>query len=261
MPITTDHPDDVWLLGVRIQAIPIDAVIDRLLSAAQGSERLIAAYVNVHSINLAQELLWFRQFLNCDVLSYCDSVGLVLAARILRRRLPGRYTPPDWFPELAAEYSRLGLSIYFLGSRPGVAETAAQKLKEQISENLVIHSHPGYFNDAPGSPENEAVVAEINRLQPHLLVVGMGQPRQERWLLENWSRLQVPAALLVGAMFDYLAGAFPRAPRWMTDNGLEWLGRLIFEPRRLGKRYMVGIPQFLWRIILEKIKPTTRPDV
>ena len=98
------------------------------------------------------------------------------------------------------------------------------------------------------------MVAQINVASPGVLLVGFGMPTQEIWLDANWPDLTVNVALTVGALFDYVAAAVPRAPRWATDNGLEWLGRLLIEPRRLGRRYLVGNPLFVWRVLGQRLR-------
>lgn len=113
--------------------------------------------------------------------------------------------------------------------------------------------HHGFFDKGTESAESREVVAMINAAKPDILVVGFGMPAQEKWIAENLSQLNVHLAIPVGAFFDYLAEDVVRAPRWMTDNGLEWLGRLFIEPRRLWKRYIVGNPLFLWRILIHEV--------
>ena len=117
---------------------------------------------------------------------------------------------------------------------------------------IVAGADHGYFNKAFDNLENDRVVNNINDVRPNILFVGFGMPMQERWIMENRDRLDVNVIMPVGAMFDYLAGTVPRAPKWMTDHGLEWLGRLIIEPRRLWKRYLIGNPFFLWRVLKQK---------
>ena len=116
----------------------------------------------------------------------------------------------------------------------------------------VIGTHHGYFNKTPGHPQNEAVIKSINAAKPDILLIGFGMPIQEKWIMENYDRLDVKVFMPVGAAFDYVSGNVRRAPRWMTDHGLEWLGRLIIEPRRLWKRYIIGIPLFFYRVLLQK---------
>jgi N-acetylglucosaminyldiphosphoundecaprenol N-acetyl-beta-D-mannosaminyltransferase len=108
--------------------------------------------------------------------------------------------------------------------------------------------HHGYFDRTPGSPANEAVIAAINAAHPDLLLLGMGMPVQEAWLDQNWSRLTVPVAITAGALVDHAAGLVSRPPLWVADLGLEWLVRLVIEPRRLWRRYLIGLPQFAWRL-------------
>jgi N-acetylglucosaminyldiphosphoundecaprenol N-acetyl-beta-D-mannosaminyltransferase len=105
----------------------------------------------------------------------------------------------------------------------------------------------------PNRPENNLVIERINQFDTQILVLGFGMPMQERWILENLAVLQVKIAFPAGALFDYVSGELPRAPRWMTDNGFEWLGRLLIEPRRLWKRYILGNPLFFYRLFLHHV--------
>jgi len=126
------------------------------------------------------------------------------------------------------------------GVSPGVADQAALKLITKYPQLLIVGTYHGYFDKTHGSQENELIVQAINRLDVDILLVGMGMPVQEKWLKENWPRLNCRVALPIGAAFDYLAGTTRRAPHWLTDHGFEWLGRLLVEPGRLWRRYVVG---------------------
>lgn len=246
--------ESINLLGVRVSRITRSRVIQLICQAASEKRRLLTAYTNVHSINLAQELPWFREYLNRAEVTFCDGYGVLLGARLLGQRLPERFTPPDWFPELAAHATQNGLNFFLLGTQESVLEQAAARLQAQIPGLRIAGLQHGFFDKSPGSPENEAVIAAINTAQPDILVIGLGQPLQERWLLDNWPRLQACVALPVGAMFDFLAGETSRAPRWMTDHGLEWLGRLLVEPGRLWQRYLVGNPRFFWQVLRSRLR-------
>ncbi len=241
------------ILGVKISEISLPELLAHITIRLNSITKIVISNANIHALNLAYELPWFREFLNNSDLVFCDGVGVQLGARLLGQRLPQRFTPPDWLGRLAALCAERGFSIYLLGARPGVAEKAAARLREACPALQVAGCRHGYFDKTAGSAENEAVVAEINRLRPDILLVGFGMPLQERWLAENLQRLEVRVALPVGAAFDYVSGETRRAPRWMTDHGLEWLGRLIIEPRRLWKRYLLGIPLFFWRVLLQRL--------
>jgi N-acetylglucosaminyldiphosphoundecaprenol N-acetyl-beta-D-mannosaminyltransferase len=237
------------ILGVHVALLSIEEAIARIFSLLNAKQKAIVSYVNVHTINLALDNPWLRQFLNQSDFTYCDGFGIKWGARLLGYRLPDRFTPPDWFPQLAARCAGQGFRLFFLGGRPGVAEAAAASLQRDIPGLSICGTYHGYWNKTPASAENAALIDSINQAAPDLLVLGMGMPVQERWLLENWARVDASVALPVGAMFDYLSGNLPRAPRWMTDHGLEWLGRLFIEPRRLGGRYLLGNPRFIVNIL------------
>jgi N-acetylglucosaminyldiphosphoundecaprenol N-acetyl-beta-D-mannosaminyltransferase len=242
----------VSLLGVEVDALRLDQVLAAIEETVGARRRAIVAYANVHAINLAQELPWFRTFLNrCDIV-FCDGFGVKWGARLLGARIPERFTPPDWLGRLAETASRRGWGVFLLGARPGVAERAAARLRERFPALRIVGAHHGYFDKAPDSQENAAVIGAIAAARPDLLIVGFGMPAQERWLLENWDRLDTSVALTVGAALDFVAGEVRRAARWMTDHGLEWLGRLLIEPRRLWRRYLVGNPLFLYRVLRQR---------
>ncbi|MEW6217607.1 MAG: WecB/TagA/CpsF family glycosyltransferase [Candidatus Bipolaricaulota bacterium] len=211
------------------------------------------AYVNAHAVNLAHDLPWFREFLDsCDVV-YCDGFGVSLAAWLLGQKVPPRHTPPDWIGDLCKRAEAEGLSMFMLGASPGVADKAADRLREHAPGLKIAGIHHGYFNKVRDGSENLAVVRAINLARPNILLVGFGMPLQEQWILQNREELRVGAILTVGALFDHLAGEVKRAPRWMTDRGLEWLGRLVIEPRRLWRRYLLGNPRFLMRVMAHRI--------
>ena len=117
----------------------------------------------------------------------------------------------------------------------------------------IVGIHHGYFDHTSGSSENETVIQQINAANPDVFVVGFGMPLQEWWLKENWDRVNADVAITLGAIFDYVSGELRREPRFLTDNGFEWLARLFIEPRRLWRRYMVGNPVFLMRVLVQRL--------
>lgn len=239
----------IELLGVQIDTLSVAQLLSEIHTCIENREKSSLAYVNLHTLNIAYSLPWFRDFLNRSRLTFCDGVGIKLAAGLTGQPLKYRLTPPDFFDCIVENAARQGWSIFFLGARPSVAQQAAVRLVEKFP-GLQIQTHHGYFDKAAGSRENREVVELINRFRPHILVVGFGMPMQEKWIEENLPLLNIQVAFPVGALFDYLSGELPRAPRWLTDHGLEWLARLVIEPRRLWKRYLLGNPLFFWRIFI-----------
>lgn len=253
-PIKFQGYESVSMLGVSINKLSVDQVIDHISHTVTRGNKAIIAYVNVHAINLAQDHSWFRDFLNNAELTYCDGFGLKWGARFLGWDISERFTPPDWFPRLAQQCAQKGYSLYFLGAQPGIADQAGNQLVETHPDIKIVGVQHGYFDKTRHHPENEAIIKDINQSQADILVVGFGMPLQERWINENWDRIDSKVVLTVGALFDYLTDNIPRAPQWMTEHGFEWLGRLIYEPGRLWRRYLIGNPRFITNIIRERFR-------
>lgn len=240
------------VLGVHIDILGRIGLHEKISYYCDYDKKAVVAHANVHGLNIAYQLDWYRTFLNTSEIVFCDGFGVKWAARILGYRLPERITYADWTWSLAAYAEQHGYTLYFLGSRPGVAERAAQRLQERHPNLQIAGTNHGFFDKTCGSLENERVIHSINQAKPHILIVGFGMPLQERWLMDNWNRIEANVALPGGAVFDYVSGELRRGPRWMTDNGFEWLARLIIEPRRLWKRYVLGNPIFLWRVLRQR---------
>ena len=207
--------------------------------------------VNARAIALAQSMPDFRAALNAADVVFCDGYGVLLAARFLGVRLPQRITYADWIDPFADFSARQGLSWYFLGAAPGVAEAAAERLRARHPNLRILGTHHGYY-DLWGA-ENEPVIAQINALKPDVTFVGFGMPTQELWIQRFASRLETHVLLSAGACFDYASGRLRRGPRWMTDHGLEWLARILIEPRRLLHRYVVDLAGFARAVLTQKL--------
>jgi N-acetylglucosaminyldiphosphoundecaprenol N-acetyl-beta-D-mannosaminyltransferase len=240
------------ILGVRVDLISLVELIQYVLFMVQGQRKAVIANVNVHAVNIAFEHAWFKDFINHSQVVFCDGYGVKWAAKFLHGKVMQRYTPPDWFDRLASMCAENGISMFFLGTQQDIVEKAEAVFIEKYPSLKIVGVHHGFFDKEAVSSENQEVLAGINSVRPDILVVGFGMPAQEKWILDNWGKLQVSVVIPVGAFFDYLAGDVVRAPRWMTDHGLEWLGRLVIEPRRLWRRYLLGNPIFLWRVLLQR---------
>ncbi len=245
--------ESVTLLGVRIHTLSAGELIQFITNTVSAGRKACVAYVNTYAINLSIESPWFRDYINSADVTYCDGFGVKWGAHLLGLKIAYRYTPPDWVSQLAVECVRQEVSLFLLGARPGVAPRAAMALQKRFPGVSIVGTHHGYFDKRRDSVENGLVLQEIRAAQPDILIVGFGMPLQEHWLVENWQQIRAKVVLPAGALIDYLAGEVPRAPRWMTDHGMEWLGRLVVEPRRLWRRYLVGNPQFLWRILMDRL--------
>jgi N-acetylglucosaminyldiphosphoundecaprenol N-acetyl-beta-D-mannosaminyltransferase len=241
------------ILGVTFDIYDLQSLLNTLANRIAQNQKTLMLSGNVYSFNLAVEQPWLRDFLNKADMIRIDGAGLRLGGRILGYDLPPRMTWADFAWDLAERAERENWRVFLLGAKPGVAEQAAEKLKAHSHGLEIAGIHHGYFNKTSHHPENEAVLQKIREVQPDLLIIGFGMPLQEKWLSENWDAIDAKAVLTGGAVFDYISGNLQRAPDWMTNNGLEWLGRMLIEPTRLWKRYMIGNPQFLGRVFWQKI--------
>lgn len=231
-----------YLLGVRVDRLRLPDLLHRVRTAVVHRCRTTVLYVNVHCLNVAEhDEAYLSTLLRADIV-YCDGTGVRLGARLAGQRIPERMTGADWIVDLCRLAVREDFSFYLFGDRPLVVDCAARVLRR---------AHPGLriVGTSPGYDVSDRVVQEINATQPDILLVGMGTPGQERWIAVNREALDVPVVWAVGALFGFVSGTIPRGPHWMTAHGLEWLCRLAAEPRKLWRRYLIGIPYFLWRIV------------
>jgi N-acetylglucosaminyldiphosphoundecaprenol N-acetyl-beta-D-mannosaminyltransferase len=158
-------------------------------------------------------------------------------------------TGADWIWGLSRLCELEGLPLYLLGSEPPLARDAARRLRREYPGLEVVGAHHGFFD--LDSPHNERVIEHIQTHAPRIVLVGMGTPKQELWVDRYAHRLDGAVVWTVGALFDYVSGRLPRAPHWLADNGLEWIFRLAIEPQRMWRRYLIGNPVFLTRVLGE----------
>jgi N-acetylglucosaminyldiphosphoundecaprenol N-acetyl-beta-D-mannosaminyltransferase len=246
---------EIKLMGIKVHPLKEEELFLSMQRIIHAGGKSIVANVNVNALNLARSRPWFKDFINKADIVFCDGWGVMLGAKFLKLpEIPERITYADWMWALAAFAESKDFSLFFLGGQPGVTDRAAQKLRDRFPRLNVKGLHHGYFEKSKNSPQNKDIIRLINENHPNILVVGFGMPLQEKWIRENWECLDVNIALPGGAVFDYVSETLRRPPRWMVENGLEWLGRLMIEPKRLWKRYIIGNLQFLWHLTLEKLK-------
>ena len=252
--VSTDQrnvTDTVMFLGVTLQPrsmLEMNKLVERGIRERQ---RWIIANHNLHSVYLFHRYPRLREFYSDVNWTYLDGMPLVALGRLygypLQRKQ--RVTHADWMGPLMELAAARGWRVFNLGSPPQGAERGAAQLRK-LYPALQIEVSDGYFDARRDSDENEALVARINAYSPDLLMVGMGMPRQEFWTQENFARLKAHVILSSnGAAFEYVAGAVPTPPRWAGWMGLEWVFRLVNEPRRLFARYLIE-PWYILLLLL-----------
>jgi N-acetylglucosaminyldiphosphoundecaprenol N-acetyl-beta-D-mannosaminyltransferase len=246
MPFEVPFPETRFdLLGVTLHRLDREQLLRCFEAALEAEGPAHFAYLNVAVSNQAADDPGLRGLLNKADLVYVDGAGIQLGCRILGAACPPRTTAADFLPEVLRMCARMGKSVGFLGGTPGAAERVRAIYSchvDRLRINFVRNGF-GELADAPGWQR------ELAADPPDLLLVGLGVPRQEEWI--DWSRNRFPVRLYwsVGALFEYDGGTLARCPAWLGRIGLEWLYRLLVEPKRLWKRYLIGNPRFLLRCL------------
>jgi exopolysaccharide biosynthesis WecB/TagA/CpsF family protein len=235
--------DVIRILGVDVARLTRDEALPQIEHAHDSDGPALIAYANAHSLNCAYIDSTYMKVLQEAYLLLGDGSGLALAARMRGSTFPANLNGSDFNPEILALAARRGWKVFFLGGHPGVAAKAAEALVARMPGLEVVGTRHG-FDPPEGAQE---VVAEIRASGASLIMVAMGNPRQEFWLRDYLDSSGCSVGIGVGAFFDFAAGVVPRSPVWMRRAGLEWLYRLWIEPRRMWRRYVLGNPLFLIR--------------
>lgn len=240
----------VSICDVGIDVLSFSEVVDQIVSHIKlGSKPEYVVTPNAQHVVLVQQDSRFRDIYQKAFLSVPDGVPLLWAARILGSPLRGRVNGTDLFEKLCATAADQNLRVFLFGGRPGAAESAVKKLK-LCHPNLAI---AGIYCPRYGFEKDIAECSKISQLikeaNPHILFVGLGAPKQEYWIEENYQSLGVPVSIGIGGSFELTSGLLPRAPKWMQSIGLEWFFRLLKEPKRLWQRYLVGNCLFGWLVL------------
>lgn len=230
------------LLGAPSDAITVEELLAAVRTAHLRTDPTVIAHLNLHGIYLYHRNEEMRRLHQAADLVYLDGMPLVFWARLLGLGASRhhRVTFLDYKDQLFALADALAWRVFYLGGKPDVVARAARQLTDTY-KNLTLRCHHGYLESAA---DNERAVAQIREFRPQFVLVGMGMPIQERWLYQNYRQFPSTALIAVGAAFDYVAGEIPTPTRWLGALGLEWVYRLISEPRRLSHRYLIE-PWFL----------------
>ena len=240
------------ILGVGVSAIHMDLATATLERWIQENARQYVCVTNVHVITECQRDPELRRILNRAGMVTPDGMPLVWISRLRGQKHVRRVYGPDLLAVMCALSAQKGYRNYLYGGAEGVAERLAVRLVERFPGLQIVGIDSPPFR-ALSVEEDQAAVDRINRARPDLVWVGLGAPKQERWLAAHVGRVETLALLGVGAAFDFHAGVKKQAPRWMQRSGLEWVFRLATEPGRLWKRYLVNNPWFVWLVLLQSL--------
>lgn len=246
-----DRRSRVDVLGVHVSAVTMSSALHRIEAWIREGQQHYICITGVHGVmeSCADDEL--RDIHNAAGMVTPDGMPMVWSAHRAGAPFVERVYGPDLLSEASSTAASLGWRFFFYGGKDGVAQLLARRLTDRYPSLDVV----GWYSPPFGpmtDEEDEAIVDLINALKPDIVWVGLSTPKQERWMASHVGRVAAPVMIGVGAAFDIHAGVVRQAPRWMQRSGLEWLFRLLQEPRRLWRRYLWANPAFLRRIAINR---------
>ena len=236
-------PSTRYILGMRVDATSYQDATTRICSWAQAGESRYVCVAAVNNVIESHDHADFRQHMNGADLVTPDGMPLVWGLRLLGIGIASRVYGPHLTGVLCGRAVEEGIPVGFYGGTPDVLDALIAKLVRRYPGLVVAYRYSPPFR-APSPAEEEATREDIERSGARIVFVGLGTPKQERWMARHRGR--VPAVMIgVGAAFDFLADTKRQAPSWIQRIGMEWLFRLLHEPRRLWRRYLLGNPRFV----------------
>lgn len=238
----------VDVLGVAVSAVSLSSAVEEIGRWVQQGEQHYVCVTGVHGVMESQRDPELLRIHNESGLTTPDGMPMVWAGHRAGAHWMTRVYGPDLMLALCEQAVREGWRSYFYGGKPGIPELLQQRLEARFPGLDVAGCYSPPFRPL-SAEEDDAIVERINAAKPDLVWVGLSTPKQERWMAAHVGRLEAPVLLGVGAAFDIHAGVLPQAPPWMQRRGLEWVYRLIREPRRLWRRYLRNNPAFAWAVL------------
>jgi N-acetylglucosaminyldiphosphoundecaprenol N-acetyl-beta-D-mannosaminyltransferase len=238
------------ILGVGISVINMEDAIEVSDALVRSNVKSYICVTDVHGVVEAQSHADFRFILNNSALTTPDGMPLVWMSRMQGNSQVRRVYGPDYLIEMCKTSLDRGYRHFFYGGGTGVADRLASQLASKFPWLQIVGTYTPPFRPL-GREEERELEQVIRAAKPDVLWIGLGSPKQERFMAQYCGRLDVNLMVGIGAAFDIHSGAVKEAPRWLQNAGLQWLHRLILEPRRLWKRYSLCVPAFLWRVSLQ----------
>jgi exopolysaccharide biosynthesis WecB/TagA/CpsF family protein len=244
--------ESINLFNITIHNLTMAEAVAQIGAWVRERKRTFVVTPNVDHVVKLQSDPEFLDLYRQAGMAIADGMPVVWASRLVKQPLKERVTGADLFIELCREAAEQGYSVFLLGSASQeIIENTAANLKERFPALRIVGSHSPSFGFEKRDAENEAILAMVKAARPDILFVGVGAPKQEKWIGRFMERLDVPVCLGVGASFDFVAGSVKRAPVWMQKTGLEWFYRFIKEPKRMFKRYFIDDMAFFGLVLKE----------
>ncbi|OQY97671.1 MAG: acetyl-mannosamine transferase [Candidatus Brocadia sp. UTAMX2] len=246
--------DKINICDVEIDNVSLQDSIKTISKALEKEGNIFITTPNVHHIVLIQKDKEFKKIYQEASLVLADGMPIVWASKFLGTPLKEKVSGSDLVPVICKFAAEKGYRLFFLGGRLGAVEKARENLIKMYPQIKIVGVYSPPFGFENNREENEIIIKMIQNARPEILLVGLGAPKQEKWIYRHYKKLDVPVAIGVGVTFEFISGMVKRAPKWMQKLGLEWFWRLIMEPRRLWKRYLIQDICFFGLVLKQKIR-------
>ena len=237
-------------MNTEIDSLSMDEVIREIEKLVIENRNVHIVTPNVdHIVRLENDKEFQNVYKNAELI-LADGMPLMWISRIYKMPIKEKISGSDLFPLICKMASKKGYSMYFLGAGNGVAERAAINLVNKYPGLQVVGTYSPPYDFENNNVEINKIIEKVKKQKPHILIVGLGTPKQEKFILKYKQHMGVPISLGLGASLDFEAGNIKRAPKWMSDAGLEWFYRLSKEPKRMFKRYLIDdmkIIRLIWK--------------
>jgi N-acetylglucosaminyldiphosphoundecaprenol N-acetyl-beta-D-mannosaminyltransferase len=248
--------DKVNLFNIMIDNVAMADALNLIKNSIHKKEKRKIYFVNADCFNKIFKDRNYYSILKRGHYIFGDGSGAKLGGKLTNQRIIDNVNGTDMLPLLAKMCAENRYSLFLLGAKEGVAKKASENLVNDNPDLKIAGTHHGFFDK---KSESSKIVEIINGVKADVLLVAFGAPYQEMWIDEFCDALNVTVMIGVGGLFDFFSGSIPRAPRWMRVSGIEWIYRLMQEPKRMWKRYIIGNPQFVFRVL--KWKMTGKGDI
>ncbi len=244
-----DYPK-IDIFGVKMLNVKMDEALQIVDRKIEIKDKTTVFFVNADCLNKVFVDKEYYRILRGNDITFADGSGISLAGRMLKTPVADNVNGTDLLPRICELASQKGYGIFLLGAAPGVAEAMKDKLETRYPGLRINGTKDGFFDKVNSAAE---VVNQINASGSDILLVAFGAPLQEKFIVDNYIQIDVSILMGVGGLFDFYSGRIARAPVWLRRIGLEWTFRLLQEPKRMWKRYILGNPLFLYRVLRWKI--------
>ncbi|NQT22241.1 MAG: WecB/TagA/CpsF family glycosyltransferase [Candidatus Omnitrophica bacterium] len=249
MPLTKK----IHICKTEIDNISMSEAIAQINHVIQRKKPCYMVTPNVVHLIRLQGDKHFQEIYKNAIFRIADGLPLLWAARFLGTPLKEKISGSDLFPRLCELAVQKGYKLFFLGGNPGDAEKAKTNLMNKYPQIEVVGTYSPPYGFEKDESENKKIISIIKESKPDILLVGLGAPKQEKWIYRYYREIAVPLSIGIGITFSFMAGTIKRAPLWMQKSGLEWFWRLMMEPGRLWKRYLIDDMKFFWLVYKQKM--------